>query len=106
AEYTSIETCQGQSVIRFEDDPQQPTGANWQALYYPNPATDRFTLELPVVVQSVALYDAEGRGVRRFDNVPQGNLNVPVNDLPAGFYTVRIQTNGKMQSGKILVTRS
>jgi hypothetical protein len=104
-EYTSIESCSGQSFIRFEQDPQQPSGTQWQASYYPNPTAERFTLELPVTVQSVTLYNSEGVGVRKLENPPAGANNIQVNDLPAGFYTIRILSNGKMQSGKILVIR-
>ncbi len=105
-EYTSIRTCEGKSNIRFEDDPQQQPGATIQASYYPNPAVDQFTLELPYEVQSVTLYDAEGKGVRKLEKPQAGANIIRVHDLAAGFYTIRILNNGRMQSGKLLVVRS
>lgn len=103
-EYTAIETCEGKSAIRFEGDGQQQ-GQNWQALYYPNPASTQFVLELPFEVQSVTLYDAEGKAARKLES-PQAGLNtVAVNDLPDGFYTIRILKDGRMQSGKVLVVK-
>ena len=105
-EYTSIKTCEGKSNIRFEDDPQQQPGQTIQASYYPNPAVDQVTLELPFEVQSVTLYDSEGKGVRKIEKPQAGANIILVNDLPAGFYTIRILNNGRMQSGKLMVVRS
>lgn len=107
-EYTGIETCDGKSEILFADDPQQPvkTGDDWKALYYPNPASTRFTLELPFDVQSVTLYDAEGKAVRKIEKPRGGSHEVLVGDLAAGFYTIRILKDGRMQSGKLMVIKA
>jgi hypothetical protein len=105
-EYTSIETCEGKSEIRFENDPQQGPGELMHALYYPNPAGEQITLELPFAVQSVTIYDSEGKAVRKIENPQAGPNIVFVNDLSAGFYTIRILNNGQMQSGKLMVVRS
>jgi hypothetical protein len=104
-EYTSIETCEGKSNIRFENDPQQQPGETLQATYYPNPASEQFTLELPFELPSVTLYDSEGKGVRKLEKLQAGPNTIPVNDLPPGFYTIRILNNGRMQSGKLMVVR-
>lgn len=107
AEYTGIETCDGKSEILFADDPQQPAkpGDDWKALYYPNPASTQFTLELPFEVQSVTIYDAEGKAVRKIEKPQGGRHNVVVSDLSAGFYTIRILKDGRMQSGKLMVIK-
>ncbi len=102
-EYTSIETCEGKSNIRF--GPGQQQGQAWQALYYPNPASSQFVLELPVDVQSVTLYDSEGKAVRKLEKLQAGRNTVIVSDLPEGFYTIRILKDGQMQSGKLMVIR-
>jgi hypothetical protein len=104
-EYSTIETCEGKSEIRFEDDPQQQPGPVMQALYYPNPAIDQFMLELPFEVQSVTIYDAEGKAVHKLEK-PAGGLH-PINlqGWAAGFYTIRILNNGLMQSGKLMVVK-
>lgn len=103
-EYTSIETCEGKSNIRF--DPGQQQGQAWQALYYPNPASSRFVLELPVDVQSVILYDSEGKAVRKLEKPQAGQNTIIVSDLSEGFYTIRILKDGQMQSGKLMVVRA
>ncbi|MBC7773882.1 MAG: carboxypeptidase regulatory-like domain-containing protein [Phycisphaerae bacterium] len=105
-EYTSIQTCEGKSEIRFENDPQQQPGPMMQALYYPNPAVNQFTLELPFEVQSVTIYDSEGKAVRKVEKPVAGQNVILLNDLAAGFYTIRILNNGLMQSGKLMVVRS
>jgi hypothetical protein len=105
-EYTTVETCEGKSEIRFENDPQQQPGPVLQALYYPNPAVEQFTLELPFAVQSVTIYDSEGRAVRKLENPVEGANLILLNDLAAGFYTIRILNNGLMQSGKLMVVRT
>ena len=108
-EYTTIKTCTGQSAIVFEDPQAQPNQvqpASWQALYYPNPASTQFTLELPFAVQAVTIYDAEGKAVRKLEKPQEGRNIVNVSDLAPGFYTIRILKDGRMQSGKLMVVRN
>lgn len=104
-EYTTVETCEGKSEIRFENDPQQQPGPVMQALYYPNPAVDQFTLELPFEVQSVTIYDAEGKAVHKLENLSGGQHRIALQGWAAGFYTIRILNNGMMQSGKLMVVK-
>ncbi|MBL7782296.1 MAG: carboxypeptidase regulatory-like domain-containing protein [Saprospiraceae bacterium] len=108
-EYTTIKTCEGKSSILFENDleqQQQPNASDEKALYYPNPASTQFTLELPVAVESVTIYDSEGKAVRKIEQPQAGRHTVIVSDLTEGFYTIRILRAGKMQSGKLIVIRS
>ena len=107
-EYTSVKTCEGKSSIRFEEDPQQQQQTqqpNQAALYYPNPASTQFTLELPVAVESVTLYDSEGKAVRKIEQPQSGRHTVVVSDLPEGFYTIRIKHENRMQSGKLIILK-
>lgn len=100
-EYTAIQTCEGKSAIRF-DDPQQ-TGQDWQALYYPNPAFGQFTLELPIDVQTVTLYNAEGKAVKKLEKAAAGKHTIALGDLSDGVYTIRIHKDNQYQSGKLVV---
>jgi hypothetical protein len=110
SEYTAIKTCDGQSTIRFDDPQQQQQQQQTiqipEAKYYPNPASRQFTLELPFDVQSVTIYDAEGKAVRKLENPQAGVQTVLVSDLPEGFYTIRILKDGTSQSGKLMVVRA
>lgn len=106
-EYTTIKTCEGKSSIRFEEDPQQQQQTQPdQALYYPNPASTQFTLELPVSVESVTIYDSEGKAVRKLEQPQPGKHTVVVSDLQEGFYTIRILHEKRIQSGKLMVIRA
>jgi hypothetical protein len=105
-EYTTLESCEGQASIRFEVPDEQQNGAQApQALYYPNPASVQFTLELPLNVESVTLYDATGKAVHKLENLAVGQHTIPVNDLVEGFYTIRILRENTQQTGKLLVVR-
>ena len=105
-EYTTIKTCEGKSSIRFEEDPQQQQQSTPdQALYYPNPASTQFTLELPVAVESVTIYDSEGKAVRKIEQAQSGRHTIIVSDMQEGFYTIRILRENRMQSGKLMVIR-
>lgn len=105
-EFTAIETCKGESVIRFDDPQATNPEVMPEAKYFPNPAATQFILDLPVDVQSITLYDAEGKSVRKLEKLNAGKHSIPVQDLPIGFYTIRILYNGTYQSGKILVMRA
>jgi len=102
-EYSASENCEGKSAIRFED--QQQAGNVWQALYYPNPAAGQFTLELPVTVQTVTLYNSEGQAVKKMEQLTAGQHRVELGDLSDGFYTIRILKDAQWQSGKLVVAR-
>jgi len=106
-EYTTTETCEGKSQILFVDN-QGQNGQNpdWKALYYPNPTNTQFTLELPFDVQSVTIYDSEGKAVRKLEKPSGGRHTIVVADLSEGFYTIRILKDGEMQSGKLVVVRA
>lgn len=102
-EYSSTENCAGQSVLRF-GDPQQPD-RHWEALYYPNPAAGQCTLDLPVDVDQVALYDSEGKLMKKMEQLAAGRHTLDLAALADGFYTLRILKEGQWQSGKLMVLR-
>ena len=58
---------------------------------WPNPATDVVRLDVGAVPADVAVLDGLGRAVRRFTGV-RGTFALPVADLPAGTYAVRVGT--------------
>jgi hypothetical protein len=111
-EYSTIETCDGKSVIRFTPSNSQDSTAQnqqnttWEALFYPNPASDLFNLALPVGVDVLTIFNSEGKAVKKMNNLPEGVTKISVNDLPEGFYLVRLQKGNEIQSGKLMVVRS
>ncbi len=100
-EFTSVKTCEGKSAIRFDEN--QQNGQGWQANYFPNPANAQFILELPVAVESLVLYDSEGKSMKKLTNLPIGQTIVPTADLPEGIYTMRILKDNEWKSGKVMV---
>lgn len=104
-EYTRTENCEGKWAIIVEDRQNQQDGAAWQALYYPNPASDFFTLELPVEMEAIALYDAAGKLALRRENLSAGKHQIPVRELPAGQYTLRMLKFGYWQGARLAVLR-
>lgn len=107
-EYATVKTCEGKSSIRFDDQQggQNSQNPGWQAQYFPNPASDQFTLDLPVDVETLTIYNSEGQAVRKLTNLKTGQTSVPVADLPQGIYTLRLLKNNQWQSGKLVVARS
>ncbi|MEI6409009.1 MAG: carboxypeptidase regulatory-like domain-containing protein [Bacteroidota bacterium] len=106
-EYTAVKTCEGQSAIRFDDpQAQQQQLQTLEARYYPNPANQQFILDLPFDVQSVTIFDSEGKLARKLENLKAGQTTIQVNELPEGFYTIRILKDNQVQTGKLMVVRT
>lgn len=109
SQYTSVSSCDGKSQVIFESFPtdslqqQVPSQA---ATYYPNPAVNYVTLDLPFDAQKVTLYNAEGSAVYSLSQTTTGRHTIPVTDLPAGYYSIRIWKDNQTQSGKILVIKT
>jgi Secretion system C-terminal sorting domain/von Willebrand factor type A domain len=104
-EYVTVETCEGQSLVRFESDPQQQQQPIQPVRYFPNPASTKLTVDLPFDAQKVTLYDAEGSAVLNVERPNAGQHTLSVKKLPPGFYTLRIWHGDQVQSGKVLVIR-
>ncbi len=65
---------------------------------YPNPATRAVTVTLPQnEAEELAVYDVSGRLVRHLDKVSgQSQVVIPLGNLPAGIYTVRIRDSNQV----------
>ncbi|MFN4081343.1 MAG: carboxypeptidase regulatory-like domain-containing protein [Saprospiraceae bacterium] len=105
SEYTRTENCDGKWAMTVEDRQSQQDGAAWQVLYYPNPASDFFSVELPVAIEALALYDAAGKLVLRRENLSAGTHRIAVRDLPPGQYILRLLKFGYWQGARIAVLR-
>lgn len=106
-QYSNIETCDGKSLVLFERNSTDSTAtaAIPPATYYPNPAVDQVTLELPFDAPKVTLYNSEGVAVWSLANAPAGTHTIPVRQFPAGYYTLRMWKEDQVQSGKVLVVK-
>jgi CarboxypepD_reg-like domain/Secretion system C-terminal sorting domain/von Willebrand factor type A domain len=104
-EYATVENCDGKSEIRFQNNQNQPNQSE-KVLFFPNPASNQFSVELPFDVEVLTLYNAEGKSVRSLKKLSKGTETVRVDDLPEGIYTLRILRGNEWQSGKVMVVRS
>ncbi|MBX2874878.1 MAG: T9SS type A sorting domain-containing protein [Saprospiraceae bacterium] len=72
---------------------------------FPNPATDRLTVELPDAVQekvNITFFDVSGKPVlQQRKRVYQSQLTTNVRRLPAGVYMVRITSSSNTYVGKL-----
>jgi hypothetical protein len=85
-----------------------------QAMFntYPNPATDRVTVEYLMSEHGDLTLDVinlQGIKVRTFQqpNLREGMFKTTLNtrDLPAGMYTIRLNANGVILTRKVVITR-
>ena len=74
---------------------------------FPNPATTRFSIsldELATPPTVAILYAADGREVRRQSIAPQRSLvDIDVNGLPPGMYTVFLPGPTTSVSGRVMI---
>ena len=56
-------------------------------------------------VDQVALYDSEGRLMKKMEQMTAGRYPLDLAALADGFYTLRILKEGQWQSGKLMVLR-
>ncbi|WP_460218877.1 T9SS type A sorting domain-containing protein [Psychroserpens sp. MEBiC05023] len=66
---------------------------------YPNPATDSFEIKSLETIDSVAIYDIQGKLIKTF-KTPLANYNIE--SLKTGIYFVKIKSNHKVISKKLL----
>ena len=77
-------------VVPVANEPEAaPTPTAERLVVYPNPATDRITIEASRDAGEVVLYDLLGRAVRRARLVA-GKAVLDTSRLPAGVYVVRV----------------
>ena len=59
---------------------------------YPNPATDRLTIESEEVIRQCEIYDLTGQLVETLENASE-RMEISVEALPAGIYLVKLVTD-------------
>ena len=64
-----------------------------EIVLFPNPAVDFIRIDSPVDIKSWTLFNLNGKAIKHSGS----ELQIPVNDLPAGFYFLRLNTaNGSV----------
>ena len=84
--YVSFEDCSSYSIIRND----KPTQSNHNFKAYPNPVTDKLTLEFPINdnIQSISIFDNLGRLVLS-KNIESKRIEINVADFSTGLYLIR-----------------
>ncbi len=83
---TAIENISGQASVSI----------------YPNPATNRLTIESGEAIVSVSIQDLQGREVLNEKPGSQSKLTIPVNGLTPGVYLVHAQTSNGTTVTKLI----
>jgi hypothetical protein len=91
----------------------KPTGieqANLASGYsiYPNPAKDNLHIMLtagPGQLQSIGLYDIQGKELLKRDNLNRNSLDIPVNSYADGIYILKLQSDKGIATQKILIQK-
>ncbi len=68
-------------------------------LVYPNPTSDFIYLKTSLLIEKVELYDALGKSVLKTKNINK----IPVNNLSKGVYLLKIYSENKSISKKIII---
>lgn len=77
-------------------------------MVYPNPATDRVTVEFynPGSQRlTLAVYDMQGRMVRQIQNITGERFYLYRDGLPSGFYIIRLHDNTRVFNAKQVIFR-
>ena len=94
-------SCQNIAISVGIDD---LNGARNAPVLFPSPATDAFTVKGPKPIEMIRLADSQGRIVRILQVQDRSEVNVPVQDLPAGVYVAHvILANGNAYPLRVMV---
>ncbi len=73
--------------------------------YFPNPASTSVTLQLQESISEIMIIQSDGKVVRRFENVPAGEMRVDLSGLSEGFYLIRFRKENGVANGKLIVVK-
>ncbi len=77
-------------------------------MLYPNPATDRVTIEFHNPDNqnlTLTLFDLQGRNVRRIENITGNRFYLHRDGLPSGLYIIRLHANTRIYNAKQIIFR-
>jgi hypothetical protein len=102
--YESIIKCSGGARMAQKHEEEMLTDDNYNSgiTVQPNPFTDFITVRSNEKILSVSVYTANGQLVRSLKNENDTDINIPLFELKDGVYYVKIQTNSKSYTRKII----
>jgi uncharacterized delta-60 repeat protein len=99
-------------IARYHNDltnaiPKEPSVNKFNVLVYPNPATDKFSIEFSRNYNKVDLSITDITGKVIYTTVATETQKIEVNttDFAEGIYLVRVQTNDFTETKKVIVSK-
>jgi len=100
-EPTTANNCQSIAISVGIDELYS---ASIAPVLYPSPATDGFIVMSPKRIEMIRLADSQGRIVRILQVQDRSQVNMPVQDLPAGAYVAHVVlANGNTYPLRVMV---
>ena len=78
----------------------QPKSDN--ILIFPNPASDKVTVQSKDNIEQIQVFDAQGRVVFSHFYKNKNTVLLEINDFNNGFYSIQVKTSVTLQTSKIL----
>jgi hypothetical protein len=69
---------------------------------FPNPATDKITIQSKENIEQILIFDAQGRVVFSHFYKNKNTIQLEINDFNNGFYSIQVKTNVNLQTFKII----
>ena len=70
--------------------------------FYPNPVEDRLILSAQSNMESVILFDMIGQKVKEFNSVNNSSFEIPMSDLQAGAYLMKVKIDGVSNTFRVI----
>ena len=74
-------------------------------LFYPNPATGHFTIDISDKQKSADIQVADITGQIIYTTAGKGNIEINTKDFAAGIYFVQVKTSGFMVLNKMVIVK-
>ncbi|HMG16195.1 MAG TPA: carboxylesterase family protein, partial [Saprospiraceae bacterium] len=73
-------------------------------VFYPNPAQNSFTVELPAQIGTLNITDIDGRKISTQNNL-SGKTEIDCTSFPNGIYVIQLNDGTNITSGKIIILK-
>ena len=75
--------------------------------FYPNPANQTITLNIPIEIDEpvLSINNIQGRLVMRKNVINSSSNNIILDELNPGFYLIKLESNGYNQTSKLIINK-
>ena len=75
---------------------------NFSLVAYPNPVKDELTIDNNDVIESIELFDINGKSISALSFVQNRHITIPIQNIPTGVYMLQIKSNKRVINKKII----